>query len=32
MITIRHVTLVDAKRFRLTGTIKELCEVMGTEV
>lgn len=32
MMTIRQVTLVDAKRLLLTGTIKDLCEVMGTEV
>lgn len=32
MITIRQVTLVDAKRLLLTGTIKDLCEVMETEV
>ena len=32
MMTIRQVTLVDAKRLLLTGTIKDLCEVMGPEV
>lgn len=32
MIAIRQATLVDAKRFLLTGTIKDLCEVMGPEV
>ena len=31
-MTIRQVTLVDAKRLLLTGTIKDLCEVMETEV
>ena len=32
MIAIWQATLVDAKCFLLTGTIKELCEVMETEV
>lgn len=32
MMTIRQVTLVDAKRLLLTGTIKDLYEVMETEV
>ena len=32
MIAIRQATLVDAKRLLLTGTIKDLCEVMRTEV
>ena len=31
MIAIQQATLVDAKRLLLTGTIKDLCEVMGTE-
>ena len=32
MVAIRQVTLVDAKRLLLPGTIKDLYEVMETEV